>query len=761
MRPSGGSSCLPRYQSRAITASASRRIRATSSRAGSSRSSGAPWPAQSESKPESPALAAAARISRVSAFWTGKGASGSPDISRVNRFPSPRAARPEKARVITVESSRAWRNAARYGPLVPASGQRRKAVPKETALAPRARAAAKPRPSMTPPAAITGTRTASATCGTSARVPISAGSASRSKVPRWPPASAPWAQMKSTPACSSARASATVVAVPMVRIPDFRQASSISRGGMPKVKLKTGTRSSSSTGKASRRPTEVAGGPGGGNPSSVRYFAVASCAACKARSSAATPSSANKFTANGRDVAARMARISSRSFAGATYAPPCEPSPPASLTAAQRAGVDGPPAIGASTSGCWMPIRSVKAVGRIAGNLECLLVDLHVLGLVDEERADHHRHQGHHDRVPESRVDVPCLGDDGRRQQGEHASEPAVADVIRQGHRGVADLRREQLDQERGDGSVDHGHVDHHDDKDELGHHPVDAGQVGLGRVAAALEGRAVLCRIEAPQLEGADPGDDLVAPLGGLRLERQSRLAEEVLRLVTGRLVRPGTDEDVEVAVGSVNGDRRILLVGFQGRVDVMSQPPEERKVRHGRDQAASQDDLFAADAVGKRPEDEEEGRTDDEGESDQDVRGDEVQLEIQADEKERVELTGVPDDALPGRCAEQRQRDVLVVRVLEEAVLDRCLRTLPLGLEPREDRRLLQLQSDVDGDCKQRDRKPERNSPATRPSRWSGSSWWHSRACGRARAPPRTWRRHRTRHRARDPGLASGAPE
>ena len=106
------------YQSRAITASASRTIRATISRAGSSRSIGAPWPAQSERRPESPPLTAAARISRVRAFWTGKGASGSPDISRVNRFASPRAARPEKARVITVESSRASRSAARYGPLV-------------------------------------------------------------------------------------------------------------------------------------------------------------------------------------------------------------------------------------------------------------------------------------------------------------------------------------------------------------------------------------------------------------------------------------------------------------------------------------------------------------------------------------------------------------------------------------------------------------------------------------------------------------------
>ena len=51
-----------------------------------------------------------------------------------------------------------------------------------------------------PPAAITGTETASATCGTSASVPTPASSAVTSKAPRWPPASQPWAMIASTPA---------------------------------------------------------------------------------------------------------------------------------------------------------------------------------------------------------------------------------------------------------------------------------------------------------------------------------------------------------------------------------------------------------------------------------------------------------------------------------------------------------------------------------------------------------------------------------
>src|SRR6266851_1979485 len=253
----------------ARTSSASPMIRSVSSAAGSSRASAAAWPAQSESSPESPARAAAARMSLVSAFCAGKGASGAAAISRVKRLARPRAARPENARVTTVESSRACRSAARYGALVPASGQRRKAVPSCAAPAPSARAATTPRPSMMPPAAITGTRTASIICGTSAITPMSAGFASRSNVPWCPPASAPCAQMASTPASSSARASATVDAVPTVTMFAFLHASSIPRGGMPKVKLKTGTRSSSTTAKALANEVPAAG-CGGARRSSSR-----------------------------------------------------------------------------------------------------------------------------------------------------------------------------------------------------------------------------------------------------------------------------------------------------------------------------------------------------------------------------------------------------------------------------------------------------------------------------------------------------------
>ena len=59
---------------------------------------------------------------------------------------------------------------------------------------------------------------------------------------------------------------------------------------------------------------------------------------------------------------------------------------------------------------------------------------------------------------------------DCRGKQRKHPAEPAVADVIGQRHRGVADLGREQFDQECRDRAVHHRDVDHHDEEDQLRH---------------------------------------------------------------------------------------------------------------------------------------------------------------------------------------------------------------------------------------------------------------------------------------------------
>src|SRR5262249_20136690 len=106
-----------------------------------------------------------------------------------------------------------------------------------------------------------------------------------------------------------------------------------------------------------------------------------------------------------------------------------------------------------------------------------------------------------------------------------------------------------------------------------------------------------------------------------------------------------------MEVAIRSRDLDRRALLVGLEGRVHEMRQSPEQREVGQRGDEAAGEDDLFPADAVGQGAEDQEERRAENQRQANQEVRRDEVELQVDEDEEQRVELAGVPDDALPGR--------------------------------------------------------------------------------------------------------------
>ena len=115
--------------------------------------------------------------------------------------------------MIVVRSAGGRRAARRWAGSIADSGQARNAEPTWAAPAPSASAAARPRPSAIPPAAITGrSPTASTTCGTRARVPIGPSSPSTRKLLRWPPASAPWAITASAPSSRRRIASATVVA---------------------------------------------------------------------------------------------------------------------------------------------------------------------------------------------------------------------------------------------------------------------------------------------------------------------------------------------------------------------------------------------------------------------------------------------------------------------------------------------------------------------------------------------------------------------
>src|ERR671938_277269 len=91
----------------------------------------------------------------------------------------------------------------------------------------------------------------------------------------------------------------------------------------------------------------------------------------------------------------------------------------------------------------WAGPRDVRgpAAGRLDGaRLFRLFPDLGTVALIQHERADEERHQGDADRPPEAGQLVAGLGDEERADQRHRAAEPAVAEVIRQRERRIADL---------------------------------------------------------------------------------------------------------------------------------------------------------------------------------------------------------------------------------------------------------------------------------------------------------------------------------
>ena len=155
-----------------------------------------------------------------------------------------------------------------------------------------------PRPSPIPPAATTGTVTASADLGhergeTDGTV-LEGADTSRGDLPL----RRPGRPRRRTPARSSAVASSRVVAVPIRTTP-----SRPSSGGIPKVKLSTGTRSSATTWSWSPPSSSGAGGAAGncGSPSRARCWSSEARSASSASASMRPGATgANRLTANGR-----------------------------------------------------------------------------------------------------------------------------------------------------------------------------------------------------------------------------------------------------------------------------------------------------------------------------------------------------------------------------------------------------------------------------------------------------------------------------
>ena len=132
-----------------------------------------------------------------------------------------------------------------------------------------------------------------------------------------------------------------------------------------------------------------------------------------------------------------------------------------------------------------------------------------------------------------------------------------------------------------------------------------------------------------------------------------------------------------------SVSG--RLRLERCEVGVGGLGQQRKQREIGQRRDEAAGEDDLQAADLVAQPAEEDEERRADEQRGADQPVGVERIDLEGDGEEEQRVELPRVPDDALAGGGAEQRQQHVLVVRIAEEAVGDRRLGAFALRLHAR----------------------------------------------------------------------------
>ncbi len=212
-----------------------------------------------------------------------------------------------------------------------------------------------PRPSMMPPAAITGMSRASTQAGTRAMVPIWLLLPRSRKLPRCPPPSMPEAQTASAPTSAQARASATVVAVPMTKLPasDFTRATCAAVSS-PKVKLATAGRSAiRASNWAPKSSHQRVGGSGAARPRSAYSGARRSMAARTVAASGEGVCSTNRFMPKGRPVAARTAAAASCMACGERMPQPSMPSPPASDTAAASCGVSEP------VMGPWMMGRAM------------------------------------------------------------------------------------------------------------------------------------------------------------------------------------------------------------------------------------------------------------------------------------------------------------------------------------------------------------------------------------------------------------------
>src|SRR3546814_656044 len=130
---------------------------------------------------------------------------------------------------------------------------------------------------------------------------------------------------------------------------------------------------------------------------------------------------------------------------------------------------------------CWRRRREPERL---------LCLDIALVGFGQEEDADDRGDRGEDDRIPESLIDIARRGDHREADRRHETPDPAVADMIGQRQRTVADARREQLDEQRGERTIDHRREQAEDAEDADHLHLVDLRRVGGGGIAGAGQPR-------------------------------------------------------------------------------------------------------------------------------------------------------------------------------------------------------------------------------------------------------------------------------
>ena len=173
-------------------------------------------------------------------------------------------------------------------------------------------------------------------------------------------------------------------------------------------------------------------------------------------------------------------------------------------------------------------------------------------------------------------------------------------------------------------------------------------------------------------------------------------------------RADRPVDHADIVDEDGDDDDRDRIVDVT---RLRHRSQPVIQRVVGDRRQQEAAQDHRLAADVVGRPAPENQRWRRDEQRGHHDVARGEHVHLGDLLQEEQRPELAAVPDHPFADHH-DARDQDELDVGA-EERLLPWVLGHQSLGLDLLEDRRLAQLQADVDGDRHQQEGHQERDAP------------------------------------------------